>query len=155
MRACAATAAYVARPVHTFPREVGCMKRRRAGIAMSLLKGLAAAVLVTLAGMLIMAAVVIFIGMGDGAIRVLNQVLKIFAAALGTFVAVGRGGERGLITGACVGAVYAVAGYVLYICLGDAMFDAVELMGEMTICAAAGAVMGVVCANAKVRSRAV
>jgi len=35
------------------------------------------------------------------------------------------------------------------------VFDAVELMGEMTICAAAGAVTGVVCANAKARSRAV
>ncbi|MBQ4090598.1 MAG: TIGR04086 family membrane protein [Clostridia bacterium] len=131
------------------------MKRRRTGIVIALLKGLVIAVVATLLGMLIMAAAVIFIGMGDGAIRIVNQILKIFAAALGTFIAVGRGGERGLITGACVGAVYAVAGYVLYICLGGAVFDAVELMGEMTICAAAGAVTGVVCANAKARSRAV
>ena len=128
------------------------MKRRRTGIVIALLKGLVIAVVATLLGMLIMAAAVIFI---DGAIRIVNQILKIFAAALGTFIAVGRGGERGLITGACVGAVYAVAGYVLYICLGGAVFDAVELMGEMTICAAAGAVTGVVCANAKARSRAV
>lgn len=130
------------------------MKKRRTGIVISLLEGLFVAVIATIIGMLIMAAIVIFIGMSDGAIRAANQVLKIFAAALGTFVAVGRGGERGLVTGACLGAVYAVAGYVLYICLGGAAFDAVELMGEMTICAAAGAVMGVVCANMKRRKAA-
>lgn len=130
------------------------MKKRRTGILFSLLKGLFIAILATIAGMLIMAAIVMFIGMSDGAIRVTNQVLKIFAAALGTFIAVGRGGERGLVTGACLGAVYAVAGYVLYSCLGGAVFSAVELMGEMTICAASGAVMGVVCANMKRRKAA-
>ena len=130
------------------------MKRRRTGILLSLLKGLVTAVLVTLAGMLAVSAVVIFIGMTDGAIRITNQFLKIIAAALGTFVAVGRGGERGLVTGACLGAVYAAAGYVLYICLGEAGFNPVELMGEMTICAAAGAVTGVACANMRQRQKA-
>ena len=123
------------------------MKKRRLGIIAALAKGLVVAVLATLLGMLIMAAAVIFIGMSDGAIRISNQALKIIAAALGTFVAVGRGGERGLVTGAGLGALYALAGYVAYMCLGGGGFDVVELMGEMTICAASGSVMGVVCAN--------
>ena len=130
------------------------MKKRRLGAAAALAKGLIAAVLVTLLGMLLMAAAVIFIGMGDGAIRILNQFLKIIAVFLGTFLAVGRGGERGLVTGAGLGALYAAAGYVLYICLGENPFDIVALMGEMTICAAAGAVTGVICANMKKRKKA-
>ena len=130
------------------------MKKRRLGAAAALAKGLIAAVLVTLLGMLLMAAAVIFIGMGDGAIRILNQFLKIIAVFIGTFLAVGRGGERGLVTGAGLGALYAAAGYVLYICLGDTPFDIVTLMGEMTICAAAGAVTGVICANMKKRKKA-
>jgi len=125
------------------------MKKRRLGIIASLLKGLAAAVIATLLGMLIMAAAVVFLGMGDGLIRALNQVLKILSAALGTYIAVGRGGERGLLTGAGLGALYASAGYAAYICLGGGAFDPVELMGEMTICAAAGATAGVLCANMK------
>ena len=71
------------------------MKKRRLGAAAALAKGLIAAVLVTLLGMLLMAAAVIFIGMGDGAIRILNQFLKIIAVFLGTLLAVGRGGVRG------------------------------------------------------------
>ena len=136
-----------------FSMEVGHMKKRRLGIFISLMKGLIAAVAATLLGMLIMSTAVIFLGMSDGAIRITNQLLKIIAAFLGTFVAVGRGGERGLVTGAALGALYASAGYVMYICLGGGNFDPVELMGEMTICAAAGAVSGVLCANMKKRRK--
>ena len=129
------------------------MKKRRLGIAAALAKGLIAAVLVTVLGMLIMAAAIIFIGMSDGAIRISNQFLKILAAALGTLAAVGRGGQRGLVTGAGLSTIYALAGYTAFICLGGGEFDAVALMGEMTICAAAGAAMGAVCANMKRRPK--
>lgn len=129
------------------------MKKRRLGAAAALAKGLVVAVLITLLGMLLMAAAVIFTGMGDGAIRILNQLLKISAVFIGTFLAVGRGGERGLVTGAGLGAVYAAAGYVLCVCLGGYAFDIVALMGEMTVCTAAGAVTGVICANMKKRRK--
>lgn len=123
------------------------MKKRRSQKIGALAKGLIIAVAVTLAGMLAMAAAVIFMGMSDTLIRVLNQVLKVLAAALGTYLAVKRGGERGFMTGAGVGALYSVAGYVLYTLLGDNVFYLTEMMGEMLICMAAGAVTGAVCAN--------
>ena len=123
------------------------MKNRRLSIIGALAKGLAVAVGVTLAGMLLMAGAVVFIGLSDTLIRVLDQALKLCAVALGTFAAVGRGGQRGLVTGAGLGAGYAVIGYVLYVLLGGNGFDIVELMGEITICVAAGAVMGAICAN--------
>ena len=129
------------------------MKRRRISITGALLKGVATAVLITLAGMLAMAAAVIFLGMGDPLIKALNQVLKVLSVALGAFAAVGRGGERGLVTGAGVGAVYALAGYVLYILLGGGGFDIVDLIGEETICVAAGALTGAVCANLRPRHK--
>ena len=123
------------------------MKRRRLRVIGALAKGLIIAVAITLAGMLAMAAAVIFLGMSDTLIRVLNQALKVLAVALGTYLAVRRGGERGFMTGAGVGALYSVAGYVLYALLGGNDFYLTELMGEMLICMAAGAVMGAVCAN--------
>ena len=129
------------------------MKRRRLSILASFLKGLAAAVIFTLVCMLLMAAAVVFFGLSDNLIRALNQLTKIFAAAAGTYIAVGRGGERGFVTGAGVGAVYAAAGYILYILLGGGGFDIVEFLGELTICTASGALTGAVCANLKPRRK--
>lgn len=129
------------------------MKRRRTSIVFSLLKGLVAAVLITLICMLIMAAAVVFTGMSDTLIKILNQAVKIASVAAGTCIAVKRGGERGLITGAGLGAVYAVAGYVLYMLTGGGEFDIVELLGEMTVCMASGALTGVICANLQPRRR--
>lgn len=123
------------------------MKKRRLQIAGALAKGLIIAVAATLAGMLAMAAALIFLGMGDMLIRALNQALKVLSVALGTYLAVKRGGERGFMTGACVGALYSASGYALYALLGDNTFYLTELLGEMLICMAAGAVMGAVCAN--------
>lgn len=123
------------------------MKRRRISVAGSLIKGIVTAILITLIGMLIMAAAIVFIGMSDTLIRALNQVLKILSVTLGTYLTVKRGGERGLITGAGIGAVYSLAGYLLFIFLGGNTFNITSLLGEMTICVAAGALTGAVCAN--------
>ena len=123
------------------------MKNRRLNILGALAKGLAVAIAATLAGMLLMACAVIFIGLSDQLIRILDQLLKLCAVGLGAFIAVGRGGQRGLVTGAGLGAAYAVIGYMLYVLLGGNSFDVVELMGEITICVAAGAVVGALCAN--------
>jgi putative membrane protein (TIGR04086 family) len=125
------------------------MKRRRISVAGLLIKGIVIGILTTLIGMLIMAAAIVYIGMSDTLIRALNQVLKILSVALGTYLAVKRGGERGLLTGAGIGAVYSIAGYLLFILLGGNTFNITSLLGEMTICIAAGALAGAVCANLK------
>lgn len=123
------------------------MKRRRAQAARALVRGVLAAAAITLLGMLILSAAIIFVGMSDGLIKVFNQILKIAAVALGAYLGVGRGGERGLMTGAGIGAVYAVVGYLMYALLGDNSFRVPELLGELLISVAAGATAGAVYAN--------
>ena len=123
------------------------MKRRRAQAARALIRGVLAAAAITLIGMLILSAAIIFIGMSDAMLKVLNQVLKVASVALGAYLGVGRGGERGLLTGAGVGAVYAVIGYVMYALLGDNSFHVAELLGELLISIAAGASAGAIFAN--------
>lgn len=125
------------------------MKRRRYQAARALIRGVLAAAAVTLIGMLILSAGIIFIGMSDTMLKVLNQLLKVAAVALGTYLGVGRGGERGLATGSGVGAVYAIVGYVLYALLGDNNFQVPALLGELLLSVAAGATSGAVFANLK------
>lgn len=123
------------------------MMRRRGQAARALVRGVLAAAAITLIGMLILSAAIIFIGMSDTLLKVLNQILKIASVALGAYLGVGRGGERGLVTGAAIGAVYAVVGYLLYALLGDNSFRVAELLGELLIAIAVGATAGAVLAN--------
>ena len=86
------------------------MKKRRRGALSMLLRGLFFAIGITLLGMVLMAGAIVLLGMSDGLIRLCNQLLKVLAVGLGVFWAMGRGGEKGLATGAAVGTVYALAG---------------------------------------------
>ena len=95
-----------------------------------LLRGLFFAIGITLLGMVLMAGAIVLLGMSDGLIRLCNQFLKVLAVGLGVFWAMGRGGEKGLATGAAVGTVYALAGYCLCLVLGGGAFDLGQMLGE-------------------------
>ncbi len=129
------------------------MKNARLRALWALTRGLLAAVAATLAGMLLLAAAVIYLDVTDGALAALNQLLKLFSVVLGARLAVGVGGERGFVTGAAVGLLYMALGYVLYWRLGGALFSAAAMLLEMLAGFAVGAAAGAVCANLRPRAR--
>lgn len=129
------------------------MKNARLRALWALTRGLLAAVAATLAGMLLLAAAVIYLDVTDGALAALNQLLKLFSIVLGARLAVGVGGERGFVTGAAVGLLYMALGYVLYWRLGGALFSAAAMLLEMLVGLAVGAAAGAVCANLRPRAR--
>ena len=129
------------------------MKGARAKAMLAMLRGVLAAAAATLLGMLLLAAAVIYLEVSDGALTALNQALKLLCVALGARFAVGVGGERGFFTGAAVGLLYMVIGYVLYWQLGGALFSASAMLLEMLVGGAIGAAVGAVCANLRPRAR--
>ena len=129
------------------------MKNARLRALWALTRGLLAAVAATLAGMLLLAAAVIYLDVTDGALAALNQLLKLLSVVLGARLAVGVGGERGFVTGAAVGLLYMALGYVLYWRLGGALFSAAAMLLEMLVGFAVGAAAGAVCANLRPRAR--
>ena len=129
------------------------MKSARLKALWALTRGLLMAVAATLAGMLLLAAAVIYLDVTDGALAALNQLLKLFSVVLGARLAVGVGGERGFVTGAAVGLLYMALGYVLYWQLGGALFSAAAMLLEMLAGAAVGAAAGSVCANLRPRAQ--
>lgn len=129
------------------------MKNARLRALWALTRGLLAAVAATLAGMLLLAAAVIYLDVTDGALAALNQFLKLLSVVLGARLAVGVGGERGFVTGAAVGLLYMALGYVLYWRLGGALFSAAAMLLEMLAGFAVGAAAGAVCANLRPRAR--
>ena len=123
------------------------MKGKRTAVVKSIAAGLISAILVTLAGMLLMAGLMMVVSVGDRWLMILNQLLKIGSVILGTCIAVPRGGQRGLATGTAVALLYACIGYGMYAALGGAGFTIGGMLGEVLICAAAGAVTGTIRAN--------
>lgn len=123
------------------------MKGKRTAVVKSIAAGLISAILVTLAGMLLMAGLMMVVSVGDRWLMILNQLLKIGSVILGTCIAVPRGGQRGLATGTAVALLYACIGYGMYAVLGGAGFTIGGMLGEILICAAAGAVTGTIRAN--------
>ena len=123
------------------------MSRNRKSVAKSLLLGFLFSVLVTLAAMLLIAAALVYLRFGDRTLTILNQLLKLLAVVLGACVAVPRGGDRGLVTGVVIALFYTAAGYGLYLGLGGGSFAVGNMLGEMLMGSAAGAVTGAVRAN--------
>lgn len=130
------------------------MARNRRSILKSLALGLLTAVFVTLVTMLLLAAALVYLRFSDRLLTTLNQVLKLLSIVLGVCVAVPRGGERGLATGVLIALFYTAAGYALYLALGGGSFAVGNMLGEMMLGSAAGAVTGAVRANLSAPSRA-
>ncbi|MBR1559799.1 MAG: TIGR04086 family membrane protein [Clostridia bacterium] len=129
------------------------MGRSRTEIILSMLKGLLAAVALTLLGMAGIAALAVYARASDGLIRGLNQALKCLAILTGTLTAVGRGGERGFFTGMALAIVYMALGYGLAVKLGGNAFAAPGMLGEILIGAALGGVAGAVLSNLPAKRR--
>ena len=123
------------------------MPKTRKSTLLALLRGLLIAVALTLACMLIMAAALVYLQMSDRLLTVLNQLVKLLAIALGTCAAVPRGGSRGLLTGGEIALVYMALGYAMYVLLGGGSFAVGNMLGEMLLGSAVGAVTGAVRAN--------
>lgn len=123
------------------------MGRTRVQALMSVMKGLLCAVALTLLLMVGVAAAALKLRVSDGMLTALNQVMKLLSILLGVTVAVGRGGRRGFLTGMAVAMLYMTAGYVCYVALGGNAFVVGQMLGEILIGAALGAVAGAVLSN--------
>lgn len=129
------------------------MSASRTAALSSLLKGLLAAIAITLIGMLLIAAVALFARPSDGLLTALNQILKFLAILIGTRAAVGRGGSRGFVTGAALALIYMTLGYALYATLGGGAHSTGLMLGEMLLGAAVGGFIGALFANLRPKSR--
>ena len=117
----------------------------RSGIksaALGALRGLAVAVGITALGMLALGLMAGYTAVTDDTIRLMNQCLKLVSVLLGTLAAVGMGGERGLVKGMAVGALYMLLGLgILGLASGmNAVWTTLE--GEVLIVAAVGGAAG-------------
>lgn len=125
-------------------RHQGGMKKKQwTGIS----KGLGASVLVTLAGVAVFALVMQWVRPTEDAVRIFNQVLKLAAIAVGVWVAVGRGGQGGLLRGAAVGLGYMAVGVALYAVLSGQQAPLTSYLADLGMGIAGGGIVGMILSN--------
>lgn len=129
--------------------------RRKRGMTASpwfrLLKGLGAALLVTVAGVAIFALIMQWVKPTEDAVRIFNQALKLISIAVGVFIAVGRGGDGGLIRGAGVGLLYMAVGVALYAVLSGQQAPLTAYLADLGMGVAGGGIVGMILSNISAR----
>ena len=116
--------------------------RRQQTLLTKLIRGVLGAVGVTLACILLFAFMMQWLKPSDGVIRVVNQLIKLAAIFVGVRLAVGKGGERGLLTGALVGFLYMLLGVVLYALLSGQQLPLTSYLSDIAMGVAGGGIAG-------------
>ena len=122
-------------------------KESRGGACLAMIKGMGAAVGLTLPGMAVIALLVVYARLSDGGVTALNQALKLAAIFCGAYRAVGRGGTRGFALGGAVGLGYIALGYGICALWDGALITggmlALEFLAGLTL----GGISGALTAN--------
>lgn len=126
-------------------------RRKKQAGWVRILMGLGAAVAVTVIGVGIFALLMQWIKPSDGVIRGFNQVLKLIAIAVGVWVAVGRGGEGGLLRGAAVGLLYMAAGVAAYALLTGQQASVSSYLADIGMGVAGGGMVGMIMGSANTK----
>ena len=116
--------------------------RRQQTLLTKLIRGVLGAVGVTLACILLFAFMMQWLKPSDCVIRVVNQLIKLAAIFVGVRLAVGTGGERGLLTGALVGFLYMLLGVVLYALLSGQQLPLTSYLSDIAMGVAGGGIAG-------------
>ena len=121
--------------------------RRGSPVWMRILKGLGAALLVTVAGVAVFALLMQWLRPTEGVVRIVNQVLKLVSVGVGVYVAVGRGCEGGLLKGALVGLLYMAVGVGVYALLSGQGASASAYLADLGMGVAGGGIVGMLLSN--------
>ena len=121
--------------------------RRTSPPWLRILKGLLAAISVTIAGVAIFALTMQWLRPTEGVVRIVNQVLKLFSIGAGVYVAVGKGCEGGLLKGALVGLLYMAIGVGMYALLSGQSAPLSAYLADLGMGVAGGGIVGMILSN--------
>ena len=121
--------------------------RAASSMWLRILKGLGAAILVTVAGVAVFALLMQWLRPAENVVRIVNQVLKLISIGAGVWTAVRRGSEGGLIRGAAIGLAYMAAGVAMYALLSGQQAPLASYLADLGMGIAAGGIVGMILSN--------
>lgn len=135
-------------------REMTSSARRSAkgktsplGGVMTIVRGLLAAVAVTVLGVVVFALIIKWLSVSDSVISIMNQILKLVAVFIGAYACIGRGGTGGVFKGALVGLLYMMLGIIGYAFLSGLSLTPSAYLADLGMGVAAGGLCGMIVSN--------
>lgn len=122
---------------------------RHGNLWAQLLRGLLAAIGVTLACVLVFALLMQWLRPSDGAIRIVNQLIKLAAIFAGVKVMLGRSSEKGLLYGALLGVCYMALGVGLFAILSGQHLPWTAYLSDIAMGVAGGGIAGAIVGGMK------
>ena len=122
-------------------------ERSRGNFISGIIKGTATAVIVTLVGVLIFAAIVKFALLSASVIKAVNQFIKILSIFLGCFLFIR--GKQGLIKGVLIGVLSTVITYLLFGLFGGEVAFNYHFFLDLLFGLILGAIFGIIAVNVK------
>ena len=83
----------------------------------------------------------------EGAVTAINQCIKFVSILAGVYACVGRGGEKGALHGACVGAIYMALGIAMYVFLSGQQLSVSAYAAYLGMGVASGGLFGMILSN--------
>ena len=101
------------------------------------------------ASVLVFALLISLFPLSDSVIHIVNQLIKLGSIFAGVYVAVGRGGDKGLLTGALVGLSYMLLGVLLYALLSGQQLPFTAYLSDVAMGIAGGGIAGAIIGGLK------
>ncbi len=106
------------------------------------------AVLIAIIAVMIFAAILNWVNVGDNIIRGVNIAIKIIAIAVGCVLGIKRN-QGGIVKGVCVGVIFGILSWLIFsLIVGDWAWGISELV-DLVCSVGAGAISGIVVVNVK------
>ena len=112
-------------------------------------KAAAIAIVTALVFVLVFSFIVKLTGLSGGAVKVVNQFIKVVSLIVGCLFALGS--EKGLISGCLTGLIFGVITYFLFALISGGVSVGIEFIWEVTLCCVIGCLSGVLTVNVKKR----
>ncbi len=111
------------------------------------LKGALYALSVCLIGILIFAFILRFVAVGDALIKPINQVIKTFSILIGTFVALKKSKDMGLISGLIIGLLFTIISFLAFSILDGHFEFGISLLNDCLFGSIVGGICGIIAVN--------
>ena len=111
------------------------------------LKGALYALSVCLIGILIFAFVLRFVAVSDSLIKPINQVIKTISILVGTFVALKKSKDMGLISGLVIGLLFTIVSFLAFSILDGHFEFGISLLNDCLFGSIVGGICGIIAVN--------
>ena len=119
----------------------------KASFFLTTLKGALYALSVCLIGILIFAFILRFVAVGDNLIKPINQVIKTLSILIGTFIALKKSKDMGLISGLIIGFMFTIIAFVAFSVLDGHFVFGISLLNDCLFGAIVGGICGIISVN--------